>query len=147
MNKGFYGLPHDATAFLPTVDYARGITPTSNVGYNGIGQITDGNDTTSGNATAGTMPQYVELLLPNDARIGSMRVLYGSVGNAARDGSLLYSLDGVNWLEAYAWSGNTSQALRPTFQPRTAKRWRLQATAPITATFGINIATWSLYGR
>lgn len=165
MSGAVLGLPIDrrARTGVRTNDLALGITPTSNVGYNNIGFITDGDDTTHGDATSTVTPQYVQVDLGRIAYVNWSRILWYDAPHSPLVGTIDRSLDGTNWVnvaliqqgvpDPNAITGLNSSSiamLDQSFLIRSVGRyWRIYTTttmSPIGGSFtGINIYTWSLY--
>lgn len=155
MSGAVLGLPIDrrARTGVRTSDLARGITPTSNVGYNNIAYITDGDDTTHGDATSVSVPQYVQVDLGRIAYVNWSRILWFDAPHSPSIGTIDRSLDGTNWTsvaliaQRIVSDGSSVAMLDQSFLIRSVGRyWRIYTTATVQpAGTGINIYTWSLY--
>lgn len=102
--RGFNGFPSTTRTVR---DLARGITPTSNVSFGSIANITDGNDGTLGASQSVSTPQYVQVDLGAARRINRVHLLHNDLIHRSNAGALQLSQNGTDFTDVASWSANT----------------------------------------
>lgn len=149
MNNGLMGFP---APVRPTpqliVDRARNLALTSNVAWNGLGNATDGNDASWAEAIVGPPPSiWVQVDLGAPRTIIRCRCF--SIGDNSnhvpRDGSILYSMDGVIWRTAFTFLSNTAVERTYSFNAY-GRYWRFQTDQTVGVGWGPDFNTLSFFG-
>lgn len=129
------------------VDFATGLTPTSNRSYSNIGNATTAYENQTANATAAGSDDYLRVDLGAAKAVSAFHVAFTDTSHVPLDAILEYSSDDSSWSSAgRLLTGTALDVYEQLLSPVSARYWRLRENGNPQGN-GIDYRLFQLWGE